>query len=298
MPAERAFLLAAQADPTRADAPIGLGMLYMQIGRETEARSLFDAEFAADPFNVRADNMMKVLKHMASYTPVETQHYSVLVDPTQDTLLGKYMARYLESVYDELTGRFGYAPPGKTRIEIMKNHQWFSGRTIGLPFIPTVGACTGKVVALASPRSTRQAVQLGPRAQARGRPRHHAAADRVQHPPLVHRGPGRRERGLSPAPGVEQDAPGAGAGALQAAQPGHDQPRLHPPQRARRPADGLLPGPALRPVHAQAVRRRRADQDAHGLSPRASRPIGPSRSASRWTRPTSRRPISPISTRW
>ena len=36
----------------------------------------------------------------------------------------------------------------------MKDHQWFSGRTIGLPFIPTVGACTGKVVALASPRAT------------------------------------------------------------------------------------------------------------------------------------------------
>jgi tetratricopeptide (TPR) repeat protein len=156
MPAERAFLLAAQADPRRAEAPIGLGMLYMQIGRETEARSLFDEAFAADPFNVRADNMMKVLKHMASYTPVETEHYSVLLDPTQDTLLGKYMSRYLESVFQELTGRFGYAPPGRTRIEIMKNHQWFSGRTIGLPFIPTVGACTGKVVALASPRATRQ----------------------------------------------------------------------------------------------------------------------------------------------
>ena len=57
--------------------------------------------------------MMKVLKHMASYTPVETEHYSVLVDPTQDTLLGKYMARYLESIYGELTERFGYAPPGQ-----------------------------------------------------------------------------------------------------------------------------------------------------------------------------------------
>jgi tetratricopeptide (TPR) repeat protein len=152
--AERAFLQAAEADPTRADAPIGLGMLYMQIGRETEARSLFDEAFAADPFNVRADNMMKVLKHMGSYIPVETQNFSVLIDPTQDSLLGKYIARYLESVYDELTGRFGYAPPGKTKIELMKNHQWFSGRTIGLPFIPTVGACTGKVVALASPRAT------------------------------------------------------------------------------------------------------------------------------------------------
>jgi cellulose synthase operon protein C len=38
----------------------------------------------------------------------------------------------------------------------MKNHQWFSGRTVALPFIPTVGACTGKVVALASPRDTKR----------------------------------------------------------------------------------------------------------------------------------------------
>ena len=64
----------------------------MQIGREAEARDLFDAAFAADPFNVRADNMMQVLKHMAAYTPIETDHYSVLVDPKQDELLGKYMA--------------------------------------------------------------------------------------------------------------------------------------------------------------------------------------------------------------
>jgi tetratricopeptide (TPR) repeat protein len=153
--AERAFLLAAAADPTRADAPIGLGMLYMQVGREAEARSLFDAAFAADPFNVRANNMIAVLRHMTSYTPVESKHYSVLVDPTQDELLGRYMSRYLESIYSTLTSRFGYVPPGKTKIEILKDHKWFSGRTVGLSFVPTVGACTGRVVALASPKATR-----------------------------------------------------------------------------------------------------------------------------------------------
>ena len=68
---------------------------------------------------------------------------------------GRYMSRYLESIYPTLTTRFGYAPPGRSKIEILKNHQWFSGRTIGLPFVPTVGACTGRVVALASPRATR-----------------------------------------------------------------------------------------------------------------------------------------------
>jgi tetratricopeptide (TPR) repeat protein len=153
--AERAFLLACAADPSRADAPIGLGMLYMQIGRENEARTIFDDAFAADPFNVRADNMIKVLKHMASYTPIESEHFTVVIDPTQDELLGKYMSRYLESIDGALTTRFGYRPPGKTKIEILKNHQWFSGRTIGLPFVPTIGACTGTVVALASPRTTR-----------------------------------------------------------------------------------------------------------------------------------------------
>ena len=124
--AERAFLLAAAADPTRAEAPIGLGMLYMQVGRETEAKSLFATAFAADPFNVRANNMIEVLRHMAPYTPVESKHYSVLVDPTQDELLGRYMSRYLESINADLTSRFGYVPPGKTKIEILKDHKWFS----------------------------------------------------------------------------------------------------------------------------------------------------------------------------
>ncbi len=155
--AERAFLLAAAADPRRADAPIGLGMLYMQVGRETEAKGLFAAAFDSDPFNVRANNMIAVLAHMASYTPVESRHYTVLVDPTQDELLGRYMSRYLESIYPALTERFGYSPPGKTKIEILNNHQWFSARTLGLRFVPTVGACTGRVVALASPRATRTA---------------------------------------------------------------------------------------------------------------------------------------------
>jgi tetratricopeptide (TPR) repeat protein len=155
-PAERAFLLAAAADPHRADAPIGLGMLYMQIGREDEAYALFKAAFDADPFNVRANNQMEVLKHMAGYRTVGTEHFKVLSDPAQDALLGKYMSRFLESVYGELTARFGFAPPEPTKIEIMKSHRWFGARTVGLPFIPTVGACTGKVVALASTRPLRR----------------------------------------------------------------------------------------------------------------------------------------------
>jgi tetratricopeptide (TPR) repeat protein len=93
---------------------------------------------------------------MASYEPVVSEHFTVTYDPQQDKLLGRYMSRYLESIYGELTDRFGYCPPESTQIEIMKDHEKFSGRTIGQRFIPTVGACTGKVVALASPRATKK----------------------------------------------------------------------------------------------------------------------------------------------
>ncbi|WP_435010843.1 tetratricopeptide repeat protein [Tundrisphaera lichenicola] len=154
--AERAFLASIVADPDRADTRIGLGMLYMQIGREAEARDLFEAAFASDPFNVRANNMRLILKHMATYKPIDSEHYTVLVDPTQDKLLGKYISRYLESIHGELVKSFGYEPPGLTQIEIMKDHSKFSGRTVALPFIPTVGACTGKVVALASTRTSQK----------------------------------------------------------------------------------------------------------------------------------------------
>ncbi len=154
--AERAFLLAIDADPDAAASRIGLGMLYMQIGREDEANDLFHAAFEADPFNVRADNMIKVLRHLASYKPIESEHFEVLVLPGQDAILGKYMSKFLESAYGGLAERFGYEPPGKTKIEILKDHQWFSGRTTALPFIPTVGACTGKVVALASTRTMKK----------------------------------------------------------------------------------------------------------------------------------------------
>ena len=229
-------------------------MLYMQVGRESEARSLFDAAFAADPFNVRADNMIKVLRHMASYTPVDSKHYSVVIDPTQDELLGRYMSRYLESIYATLTSRFGYVPPGRTKIEILKNHQWFSGRTIGLPFVPTVGACTGRVVALASPKATR--VPFNWARVLTHEVTHVITLQQTEFniPHWYTEALAVESEGLPPAPGVEQDAPGAHPDP-EAAEPRHHQPRLHPAQGARGPRHGLLPGAALCPLYAQAVRR-------------------------------------------
>ena len=61
------------------------------------------------------------------------------------------------NAYPELCERFAFPPAEKSLFEIFSRarntsgHGWFSARMIGLPFVHTVGACAGKVVALASP---------------------------------------------------------------------------------------------------------------------------------------------------
>jgi tetratricopeptide (TPR) repeat protein len=137
-------------------APLNsLGMLFMRLGKEDEARKVLAAARTLDPFHVRVKNMISVLKHLEDYKVITTEHYEVVVSK-EDHLLGEYMAEYLEDGHKRLVELHGFEPVGRSRIEIMSNHAWFSARVTGLPSIGTVGACTGRVVALASPRSLQQ----------------------------------------------------------------------------------------------------------------------------------------------
>jgi len=135
-----------------------LGMMHMRLGEEDQARKLLEASFKIDPFNVRVKNTLAVLDVLEDYTTLETEHFLIRYDRRHDEILARYAARYLEeSVYPEICGQLGYKPPGKSLFEIFsraKNtsgHGWFSARMVGLPYVGTVGACAGKMVAMASP---------------------------------------------------------------------------------------------------------------------------------------------------
>jgi len=160
--AEALYLRAIELMPQYSEPRSALGMLYMQTGRTDDAGEILDAAFKADPYHVRVSNLRKVLRVLSEYKTIETEHFVVRVDAKADELLGDYVAEYLEEIYDELTSQFEYEPASKTQFEIYANagglsgHQWFSARMVGLPWIQTIGASTGKIVALASPTSTGQ----------------------------------------------------------------------------------------------------------------------------------------------
>jgi cellulose synthase operon protein C len=155
--AEKYFREAIRVMPRQIGPQAGLGLLYMSGGREDDARRALRRAFEADPFNVRVKNSLEVLDVLNSMRTIESQRFAIKYNGEYDKLLARYAARHVEQVLPMLCRRFGYAPSGKTLVEVfnrsggLDGHQWFSARMIGLPYLGTVAASTGYMVAMASP---------------------------------------------------------------------------------------------------------------------------------------------------
>jgi len=161
--AETFFLEAIKRMPQKVGPRSHLGLLYMRWGEEAEARRWLDKALEVDPFNVRLSNTLSVLAVLDSMATLPTEQFILKFDGKHDKLLARYAARHLEAVYPKLCKQFGYRPPGKPLVEIFNRagghdgQKWFSTRMIGLPYLGTVAACTGRMVAVASPNDPQAA---------------------------------------------------------------------------------------------------------------------------------------------
>ena len=153
-PSERALLKAIELEPTNANARTELGMMYMQWGPEDKAREALEAAWALDSFNERTNHTLDLLQMLDRFARYETDHFIVKYDQQRDPGLGEYVAPYLEELYAEVTADYDMPLEHKTVIEMFPTQRQFGVRITGKPWIHTVGACTGRVIALATPRES------------------------------------------------------------------------------------------------------------------------------------------------
>ncbi len=149
---EAAYRKAIELEPTDANAHAELGMMYMQWGLEDRAQSALDAAWSLDPFNERTKFTLDLLDMLKKFAKFESKNFIIRYDESSDPGLGEYIAGYLEDIYKPVTEDYDSPLTEKTIIEIFPSHKGFSVRIAGRPWIPTVGACSGRVIALASPR--------------------------------------------------------------------------------------------------------------------------------------------------
>lgn len=136
------------------------GLMLVQAGEDTEALAELERALAMDPFEIRAQNSLTLVRELATYQTIETPHFVVRYKDGIDAALAPEMAAALELMHarvcSDAPGGVDHEPAKKTIVELMPNHEWFAVRIGGMPSIHTMAASTGPVIAIESP-------QVGPK---------------------------------------------------------------------------------------------------------------------------------------
>lgn len=130
-----------------------LALSYMQQADMTKARPVLEDARKLDPFNVETTNYLRLLDTIDSYKVIESDHFLVRFSPAKDPFLAEEVLQYMEAQYARIAGAFAHEPDTKTIIELMPTSEDFAVRTTGKPWIGTIGASTGPVITMVSPRS-------------------------------------------------------------------------------------------------------------------------------------------------
>lgn len=146
------FLKAIEYDPTWSEPRTELGLMYMQSGDEVAARETLDASWHLDGFNHETYNVLGLLDELEKFARRTSAHFVLKYDASQDRVIAPYLTSHLEALHADLTRAFDTTLDRPTIIEVFPKHSLFSIRITGRPWIHTVGACTGPVIAIDAPR--------------------------------------------------------------------------------------------------------------------------------------------------
>lgn len=152
---------AVKRQPAWPAPQIELGLLELQSGREGRALAALRNVAELDPYNKRAANSLLLLDELAGYHEIESEHFIIRYMPGIDQVFAELLPEELERIHAVVAGRFEHEPDRKTIIEVLPDHERFSVRITGMPWIHTIAACTGPVIALEVPREGPESKHLG-----------------------------------------------------------------------------------------------------------------------------------------
>ncbi|HVT82971.1 MAG TPA: tetratricopeptide repeat protein [Phycisphaerae bacterium] len=168
--AEKLYLQSQQGAAWWSEPVAALAELYLEMGEEVKAKDAYTRSYKIDPYNMRAVNQLKLLEMLQAFEQKESktrlkagsdQPAFIIRYQKRDEILATLALEWMEKVRPEIWDYFQVTEmDAPTIIEFFPTHAEFSVRTTGLPWIGTVGASTGNVIALDVPRTGAQ-TQLG-----------------------------------------------------------------------------------------------------------------------------------------
>jgi Flp pilus assembly protein TadD len=143
-------------------APVAeLGLLEMQSGRDDEAQAALRKAVELDPFDDRARFSLKLVDMLAGWKRFEGDRFVVRCKPGEDEVVARAMPAALDAMSKDVCAWLGHVPARKTVIELHPDHKSFGVRITGMPWIHTIAASTGPLIALEAPREGAPSKHLG-----------------------------------------------------------------------------------------------------------------------------------------
>lgn len=133
-------------------ALLDLGIGLSRVSRESEAVGYLRQAFKADPYNVRAYNMVELYDtKMSKYEFQAYDAFRLRTRRDQSDVLNLALPALIDASIQTYQAKYHYELPDKVDVEIFPDQASFGVRSVGLPQISPTGLCFGQVVIARSP---------------------------------------------------------------------------------------------------------------------------------------------------
>ncbi|HUQ92744.1 MAG TPA: tetratricopeptide repeat protein [Bryobacteraceae bacterium] len=149
------FKKALEKNPRNWDAHSELGISYMRLGNEKEAREHLELAYENGFKDAATTNTLKLMDSYKNYQTFKTPNTVLRLHNKESDLLKLYFQPELERAIATFQDKYKVKLKGPVQLEVYPDHEDFAVRTMGMPGLGALGVTFGNVVAMDSPSGRR-----------------------------------------------------------------------------------------------------------------------------------------------
>ena len=155
---DRAIKLELQAikvNPKYYEAMQAAGTGYLRLGKEKPGIQWLKRAWKGDEYNVRTYNTLDLFEEAIPkyYSFVRTKYFKFRWHNDEKDILRRYVAPLMTRAFESMVKRYKFTPKLPITVELYRDQQHYSVRTVGLPNLGALGVCFGQVITAMSPSS-------------------------------------------------------------------------------------------------------------------------------------------------
>ncbi len=146
---------AVSVDPEYYEAMREIGTGYLRLGAEDVGLTWLRKAWDGDQYNARTLNTLQLFEETISkeYEFSKSKTFKWRFHKEEKDILARQVQPMIEKAYADMVARYGFTPKGPLVMEVYREPEDYSVRTVGLPNLGALGVCFGSVVTAMSPSS-------------------------------------------------------------------------------------------------------------------------------------------------